>query len=144
VTFKPTGINARTASLSITVSAPGSPQAISLSGVGTIVELNPDSLRFLYVPFGQHRSGSITLTNVGSTTLSINSITYHGSTGVFSTTHTCGPSLEARTSCTITVTLKAGPPGVYTLDIYVSDNGGASPQDVHVIGWICAVSGCHD
>jgi hypothetical protein len=142
VTFKPTGINGRTASLSVKDNAAGSPQTTSLSGVGTVVELNPAGDLFLKTITGRSQSKSITLTNVGSTTLRI-SITSKASGGGLSTTQTCGPSLEAGKSCTITVTLHGGPPSLNnTLDIYVNDNGGASPQHVHVIGWICPLIGC--
>jgi hypothetical protein len=56
VTFNPTGINERTVSLSISDNAPGSQQTISLSGVGTVVELNPASLAF-FLRLGQIGSG---------------------------------------------------------------------------------------
>lgn len=136
VTFKPTGINGRAASLSITDNASGSQQTISLIGVSTEVELNPASMVFV-VPPGQSASRSTTLTNVGSTTLSINGITLRGP-GVFQLTNTCGSSVAAGKSCSITVTFRPPARGPYSADVYVYDNGGGSPQDVHLYGLGCS------
>jgi hypothetical protein len=135
ITFKPTQSGSRTAMLSITDNAPGSQQTISLIGVSTEVELNPASLLFV-VPPGQSASRSTTLTNVGSTTLNINGITLRGP-GVFQLTNTCGSSVAAGKSCSITVTFKPPARGPYSADVYVYDNGGGSPQDVHLYGLGC-------
>jgi len=135
VTFTPTGINGRAASLPITDNAPGGQQTISLIGVGTEVELNPASLSFV-VPPPQSASRSTTLTNVGSTTLSITGVTLQGP-GVFHLTNTCGSSLAARTSCTITVTFKPPARGAYSGNVYIYDNGGGSPQHVPLYGLGC-------
>jgi hypothetical protein len=136
VTFTPVGINGRAASLSITDNAPGSQQIISLIGVGTEVELNPASL-FFVVPPPQSASRSITLTNVGSTALSITGITLQGS-GPFHLTNTCGSGVAAGQSCTITVTFKPlAPRLLYSGAVYVYDNGGGSPQHVSLAGLGC-------
>jgi len=137
VTFTPTGINGRAASLSITDNAPGSQQNISLIGVGTQVKLNPAGLFFL-VPPPQSQSRSITLTNVGSTTLSITGVTLQGS-GVFHQTNTCGSSVAAGASCTITVTFKPLVHGAsYSGNVYIYDNGVGSPQHVPLMGLACS------
>jgi hypothetical protein len=134
VTFKPKGINARNASLSITDNAPGSPQTIALSGVGTVVELNPASLDLGWMPVGWQSKALTTLTNVGSTTLSITGITITGSSA-FSQTNTCPVSLGAGASCTITVTFTARERGIFNGTVSISDNGGASPQLVPLSGF---------
>jgi len=135
VTFTPTGINGRAASLPITDNAPGGQQTISLIGVGTEVELNPASLSFV-VPPPQSASRSTTLTNVGSTTLSITGVTLQGP-GVFHLTNTCGSSVAAGASCTITVTFKPPARGPYSGNVYIYDNGGGSPQHVPLYGVGC-------
>jgi hypothetical protein len=61
----------RTATLSISDNSPGSLQTISLSGTGTVVELNPSSLGFGVVQDGQSKSLSTTLTNKGTGKLSL-------------------------------------------------------------------------
>jgi len=124
VTFKPTQVGTITGAVSITDNAPHSPQSVSLTGVGTEVELNPSSLYF--TTKGEKQT---TLTNVGSSALSISSIVITGS-DVFSQTNTCGSEVAAGASCTITVTFTGRGEGLFSADVVVSDNGGASPQEV--------------
>jgi hypothetical protein len=135
ITFTPKLEGTRSAALALADDAAGNPQLIALSGTGTVVQLNPASLLFV-VPPGQSASRSTTLTNVGSTTLSINGITLRGP-GVFQLTNTCGSSVAAGKSCSITVTFKPPARGFYSADVYVYDNGGGSPQDVHLSGLGC-------
>jgi hypothetical protein len=130
VTFKPTQIGTRTATLSIADNAPGSPQTVSLSGTGTVVELVPTSLIFSGCATSCPPQ-TVTLTNVGSTTLSISSITISGLG--FSETNTCGSSVGAGKSCNITVTFKGS--RIVVGDVSVIDNGGGSPQTVHLLGF---------
>jgi dienelactone hydrolase len=70
-----------------------------------------------------------TLTNTGSTTLSISSITTTGSSH-FSQTNTCASSVAAKGSCTITVTCTSPPRAGVLGAVSVSDNSGGSPQQV--------------
>src|SRR5438876_1232112 len=88
----------RSASAIVTVTAP---QSVS-------VKLVPASLSFGTVQIGHSSSPqATTLTNTGNTTLSITSITITGTEhGDFSRTTTCGTSVSAGNSCTITVTFK--------------------------------------
>jgi YVTN family beta-propeller protein len=134
VTFKPTQIGTRTGTLSITDNAPGSPQRVSLTGTGTVVQFNPSSLAFhchIKPDTCPPPPQTTTLTNTGSTTLSISGITITGSTA-FSQTNTCRSSVVAKGSCTITVTFKVsfGTFGTFRGAVSVSDNGGGSPQQV--------------
>lgn len=136
VTFKPTQIGPRTGSVSIKDNAPGSPQIVSLKGTGTVVEFNPKSLNFschLEPNNCPPPPQAITVTNTGSTTLSISSITITGSAS-FSQTNNCGSSLAAKGSCTITVTFKPPNGGSFSGTVLVSDNGGGSPQQVPLSG----------
>lgn len=132
VIFKPTQRGTRTGELSISDNAPRSPQVVSLIGTGSVVELIPTSLTFLCSGFPPIRhctpSQTITLNNVGSTPLSIVSITI---TGPFSQTNTCHTSVAAETTCTITITWShATGSGA----VSVTDNGGGSPQSVALTG----------
>jgi hypothetical protein len=131
VTFTPKAIGALTGGLSITDNAPSSPQTISLEGVSTEVKLNPSSLAFHTCGSEQ---GETKLTNVGNSALSISSIAITGS-DAFTQTNTCGSSVAAGGSCTITVTF-TWPKGAmaFTGDVSISDNGGASPQQVSLGG----------
>ena len=133
VTFKPTQIGKRTAALSVRDNAPGSSQTVSLSGTGTEVELAPTYLNFgCVLIFPDHCVCSpprtTTLTNVGRSALDLTQIT---SLGPFSQTNTCGASVPAGGSCSITVRWsRSKGEGA----VSISDNGGASPQRVSLNG----------
>jgi hypothetical protein len=130
VTFKPSQIGPRTATLSISDNASGSPQTVYLNGTGTMVELSPTHLSFGCFPVGPLGScvcnyrGTTTLTNVGSTPLDITGIAISTS---FSQSNTCGTSVAAGESCGINVEWLGS---FYFGEIDVIDNGGASPQRV--------------
>jgi hypothetical protein len=128
-TFKPTQVGKRTGTVSITDNTPSSPGKVNLTGVGTEVELNPSSL---YFPMSGQ--APITLTNVGNSALSIGSIAITGS-DAFSETNNCGNGVAAGGSCIITVTFKQEEGEQrFGGDVVVSDNGGASPQQVLLTG----------
>ena len=77
----------------------------------------------------------MTMTNVGTTTLTINGISLTGTNaGDFSQTHTCGGTLGAKASCTISVTFHPSATGTRNADVSISDNGGGSPQKVPLSG----------
>ena len=108
VTFTPTASGSLTASVSITDNAAGSPQSVSLSGTGTgpAVGLSPTSLNFGTDPTAETTAAQIvTLTNTGSATLSISGISVSGTNSAdFSeVANTCGGSLAAGSSCSISV-----------------------------------------
>jgi len=135
VTFKPMQKGSRSGALSVTDNAPGSPQAVSLKGVGTVVELNPSGLSFGTHIIGSSTNLSTTLTNISSAALSISGITITGTNaGDFSQTNNCGTGAAGGGSCTITVTFKPTATGVRSADLSVSDNGGGSPQFVGLSG----------
>jgi dienelactone hydrolase len=139
VTFQPTQSGSRAASLKLTDNAPGSPQAVALSGTGTVVSLNPSSLSF-QCNVNQHTCPpppqSTTLTNTANSSLTINSITLTGQ--YFSETNNCPANVGPHKSCTITVSFT--PPSFcgygckYSGAISVNDNGGGSPQQVTLTG----------
>jgi len=133
ITFNPTAVGSRTALLSVKDTASGSPQTVSVSGTGTIVKLST-TLLFFHCSTGRNcppPPETVTLTNVGSTTLAISGITITGS--AFSGTNNCGSSVAAGKSCTITV--KCGMlAGTFEGLITITDNGGASPQQVRLFG----------
>src|SRR6185503_844966 len=108
VAFKPTGSGTRTAAVSVTDNAAGSPQKASLRGFGTTAKLSPTSLGFGNVIVGSTSPPqAVTLSNVGTTTFSISGITIAGpNAGDFAQTHTCGSSLAAGASCSISISFR--------------------------------------
>jgi len=142
VTFTPKQTGSRSAVLNVTDSDAGSPQMVSLSGVGLDngpkVTLSPASLAFACVIIFPSLCvcsppRTTTLTNVGQTPLDITDITI---TGPFSQRNDCPASVAAGQSCTLTVSwLRARGGG----ELSVSDDGSGSPQTVSLSGFLM----CH-
>jgi hypothetical protein len=136
VTFLPTSTGTQKGTLTVTDNSPGSPQTVALSGVGTVISFAPSS-----VNFGKQLSGTssapqiITMTNVGSASVSITKMGLAGSQpSNFSQTNNCGATLAGGASCSITVTFTPLLKGVSNATVSVSDNGGGSPQLVRLTG----------
>jgi Abnormal spindle-like microcephaly-assoc'd, ASPM-SPD-2-Hydin/Cep192 domain 4/Beta-propeller repeat len=135
VTFKPTASGTRTGTLTITDNASGSPQTVSLTGTGTTapaVSFTPASLTFSGQETGTTSAAqTVTLTNTGSATLTVSSIT---ASGDFAETNTCGTSVNAAASCTISVTFTPSITGTRSGTVTVTDNASGSPQTVSLTG----------
>jgi hypothetical protein len=138
VNFKPTNINRRSATLTITDSAPGGVQTVALSGTGTAASLTPKSLSFAAQRVGTTSAPkTITLTNAsGGTAISITSIGITGTNAsdFTQTGTTCGTSLAPKQSCTVTVTFTPSATGTRSAAESFTDNAGGSPQTVPLTG----------
>ncbi len=136
VTFTPSAVGARAATLTVTNSA--STQSVSLSGTGEApaVTLTPGSLTFpTQVLRTSSAAKTVTLKNSGTATLGITSIGITGSSSKnFTETNTCGSSLAAGLSCTISVVFAPVSGGAITADLSVSDDAAGSPQTVALGG----------
>src|SRR5947209_8338158 len=112
ISFTPEATGTRTATVTITDDAPGSPQLVSLAGTAIVpaVTLAPTNLAFhTQRPIPTRRSPDLTLTNSGTATLSITSIALAGSNpGDFAiaagTTCTNGATVVAGASCLLNLT----------------------------------------
>jgi hypothetical protein len=135
-TFRPTKAGSITGSLSITDNAPLSPQTVSLKGTGTYVQLTPASLKFGNQPVGtKSLPKKMTLSNKGSVAVSITKISLTGANaGDFAQTNTCGKSVAAGASCSITVTFTPSAKGKRAGTVSSFDNGGGSPQIASLTG----------
>ncbi len=143
VTFTPSALGARTGTLVIADDAAGSPQQVNLTGTGVApaaaVTLSPTSLTFPDTPVGTTNATSLTatLTNSGSTTLTITKIAVSGD---YTQTNTCIPSggtsgsVAVGASCTITVTFTPKGSGNRTGSVAITDNAKGSPQTVGLSG----------
>jgi hypothetical protein len=140
VTFTPAASGSRTASLSISDNATGSPQMVALSGTGTVstgVSLSPTSLSFGTQPVTTTSAAqTITLNNGGSATLSISGLTITGpNAGDFAgIADTCGSSLAAGGKCTIGVTFTPSVAAAEAATLSITDNALGSPQTVNLTG----------
>ena len=110
VTFKPTATGTRTGTLTITDNSIPPTQTVSLTGTGgakTTVTYSPTSLTFSAQTVGTASPAQIvTLTNTGSATLSIASISASGDS---SQTNNCGSSVAPTGSSTLSVTFNPRP-----------------------------------
>jgi len=136
VVFTPTNPGTVKGTLSVTDNAQGSPQTVSLSGIGKIVKLAPSSINF-----GNQKVGTtsvpipITLTNVGTVSLSISQIAIKGTDPAdFAQTNNCGTSVPPQGQCKITVTFTPTAIGHRSARVSVRDTGGGSPQTVPLSG----------
>ena len=136
VRFTPHAEGPAKGTLSVSDDATGSPQKVSLSGVGTVVTFSPVGVNFGDQKVGTSSPGvPVTLFNKGRTTLSITGITITGTNaGDFSQKNNCGQSVPAGGHCTITVTFTPTATGQRSAAISVSDDGGGSPQLVPLAG----------
>jgi hypothetical protein len=137
VTFTPEGIGTLTGAVAITDNAYGSPhQTVTLTGTGTEVEFTPASLSFPVQVMGTSSAAmNVTLTNVGSTALTLTGFNITGTDAEdFSQTNTCGGNVGAGLSCTISVVFKPTERGPRTASVSVMDNGGGGTQSFAVSG----------
>jgi len=105
-------------------------------GSASLATLSPGTLTFASQSAHTSSQGQIvTLTNGGTTALTISSITLGGANpGDFSQTNMCGGSLAAGANCLITVTFTPTSGGSRTALLSIADNANPSPQTVSLTG----------
>jgi hypothetical protein len=134
VTFAPTAEGARSGQIVIQDNAAGSPHVISLSGIGSsgVVTLAPTSLTFSAQQLGTSSAAqTVTLTNSGNASLSINNIQ---ATGDYSQTNNCPSTLSSGSNCTLNIMFTPTVAGTRSGSVSVSDNLSNSPQTVALTG----------
>jgi len=136
VVFTPTDKGTVNGTLSVTDDAVGSPQNVALSGTGTAVVLSPTGINF-----GNQNVGTssvpvpITLSNLGTSSLSITQIAIEGADPEdFTQTNNCGTIVPPQSKCTITVTFTPTAKGSRSANVSISDNDPTSPQTVPLSG----------
>jgi phospholipase C len=130
VTFTPTGAGKKTGKITVTDNDSASPQVTALSGLGTLVELAPSTLRFGGTALGSSATLPVTLTNVGSTAVGITSIS-----GIddYTASHNCGSSVPPSATCTINVTFTPTVSGANPGALTVVSSDPASPERVDLV-----------
>jgi hypothetical protein len=138
VEFMPTGVGYPTGTLSVFDSDTTSPQTVALLGTGTGVEMPPPVT--LSSPVGKLTSTSVSIVNVGTSTITFTAATITGPNYTdFSTSNgdpPCGGSLAPGAFCNFTVSftpsIKAPPNESATYLVY--DNSPGSPQSLPLTG----------
>ncbi len=137
VTFAPTATGAQSGSITVTDSAPSSPQVATLRGTGVLpVSLIPGSLAFGQVTVGTSSAAKmVTVTNNEKVSVTMTSIVLGGSKpGDYSETNTCGTTLAAGATCSISVTFSPKAVGARLASVTLTDTGTNSPQVLPLAG----------
>lgn len=136
VTFKPQTTGRAAGLVTIIDSASSKPQVIEVSGVGTELEVSPQSLTFPAQKVGTTSPPmALKMTNHGTTTVSFNDIRIEGNNSTsFSERNDCGKGLPSGASCTVTVRFTPNKTGPRRAALYVNANGGSSPASVPLSG----------
>jgi len=119
--------------------APGNPQTVTLTAtvIDPVASFSASSLSFGTQTVDTSATKTVTLTNKGATTLSITGMTVTGTGAAEFTlkpTSTCGSSLAAGSSCTISVTFKPVAKVSYAATLNLTDNAQSSTQTVPLSG----------
>jgi hypothetical protein len=136
VTFTPTTINSNPGVLSFNTNAGTQAVTLSGNGQGAVLGAAPTSLAFGNVGAGQSATQSFTLTNSGN--LAATSIAITPPSG-FTQTSTCGSSLAAQASCSVSVTFSPTATTSYGGNLQVTSS--ASTLSIPVSGTGTCASG---
>ena len=138
VTFKPAASGTRTATVTLSDDATGSPQKVSLSGIiaTTNASVSPASVALGSLPLSTASPvHAITLSNTGKGDLNVTSVGVSGvNASDFTQSNNCGSSVAAGANCTINVTFKPAAAGTRTASVIVADTAVDSPQTVALSG----------
>jgi hypothetical protein len=134
VTFTPSALGSRTATLTVTDDASNSPQTVALTRTGTSpVTLSVSSLYLGTVRAGNTSAAkSVTLTNDQGVALAFSSIVTSGDFAIAS--NTCGMEIAAGAKCTVGVTFSPTATGTRAGALTLTDNAANSPQTVTLTG----------
>ena len=134
VNFTPTATGTRNGTLTITDNSAGSPHTVQLRGQGGegSVSLSPSSLSFGSQQVGTTSAAqTITLTNEGALALQVSHIQ---ASAPFDETNTCGTSLPAAGTCTISISFSPTTSGAATGNLTLTDSAANSPQAAALTG----------
>jgi hypothetical protein len=140
VTFKPTLSGTRTASITVVDSAQSASQTLTLTGTGTggaTPSLSAAQLQFgSQVVSTSSASQTLTLANGGTSALSIYGVVLSGTNAsdFWLMATTCGSTLAASASCTITVQFIPTAIGARSAALLVNNSSGNSPLSAALNG----------
>ncbi len=127
----------QTAALTVTDSSPGSPQTVPLTAtvINPRVRVSAASVNFGTHKVGTSTASALTVTNIGTTDLSIANVGLTGANPLdFSAPNTCPATLPAGSSCTLHVTFTPQAKKGRSAVLVITDNAQNSPQTVSLSG----------
>jgi sugar lactone lactonase YvrE len=147
ISFKPTAAGTRTGAITFTDNATGSPQTVTLTGMGTpgttTLTVTPNSLTFGSQALTTTSAPlSVTVTNTSTSAVNFNGFTITGanagdfavSAGTSGTVCSGTGTLAAGASCAINVLFTPGAAGARAGTLNIADNATGSPQMVALSG----------
>lgn len=143
LTFTPQAIGARSASLSITHNAAGTPSTVTLSGTGASTPTPAIGLSAATLGFGDQTlntasaAKTVTVTNTGSAALTLNNVALAGTNpGDFALNGNCaaGTNLAPAASCTASIVFSPAALGARAASISITSNASGSPHAVALTG----------
>jgi hypothetical protein len=138
ITFTPGSAGAKTASMSLTHNAVGTPTSVSLDGTGTVPaapEISVSgSLGLGTSDIGSPVSANLTISNTGTATLNVSGITVGGGdAGMFSVSPTA-LSIAAGNNQDVTVTFTPGSAGAKAASLSITHDAPGTPTSVALSG----------
>lgn len=140
VTFTPGSLGARSASLVIADGATNSPQQVALTGTGIVqVSVTPAAVTFPWTTLGTTSAAKVIKVKNNQNAL----LTFSGTPFTFTGTDpgdfaqaatTCGSTLAAGATCTLSITFTPTAKGVRTAALSVADSASPSPQTMNLSG----------
>jgi hypothetical protein len=137
VTFAPAATGSYSGSLTVASNATNSTLTVGLTGTGTSAAIATLSASPVSLSFGSETVGSttaaqtVTISNGGTVAASISSI---AAGAPFAQTNTCGSSLAAGASCTVSVTFTPTAAGSASANLTVSSNASNSTLTIGLSG----------
>jgi sugar lactone lactonase YvrE len=137
VTFVPTTVGTRTATLVFSDLVVGSPQSVALMGTGNRGALTFSSTAVSISGIVGQTSAQqgVTLSNTGAAPLNILSVSITGANASeFNESTNCGSTVAAGASCGLFVTFTGATAGSGTATLNISEDAGAAPQTFSLSG----------
>lgn len=124
VRLLPTGVGARSATLTLSHNATGGPATVALTGTGTsgIATVTPTSVAFGNLAVGTAGLRTVTVANTGNAPLVVGAPTVTGAAAFTVSANTCG-TVQAGATCAVTVRAAPTAPGALTGTLTVPNNG---------------------
>jgi len=133
--FSPTTATAQTGSITVSYSGFGSPLSLSVTGTGIApVTISPASLAFSTTLRVGTPSNAKTVTIRNRATVALNIQSIVASPASYAQTNTCGTSVPASGTCTVTVIFTPATAGSIPGTLTISDSALGSPQIVSMTG----------